>query len=356
MSGGRDERHEDESQQRAQASGALEVDAASDAAAQRARDQHQGPAMSGSESGAPVSAEARRLSARRAARYQELARKEAEHWSGVTSGPETPQIWDDPVLQEIFFGAEERRFMARAMQSGLRVLELGCGEGELATELARAGMRVTAIDLSAARIQAARSRATEVGPRFTVGNLDIMPLPDGPFDCVIAHDSLHHIVELDRLLVEVERVLRPGGRLLVADFCGMVPPARALSALMYALLPTHMSYARKWGLRRRLPAFLASERQKRVALARGRGEALHESSPFEGISQESIVPSIARRFEILEHRTFLPFWWYLVAKLRLGGLRQPVAHLFRRWDDGLLRLGVPGAYFVLEARRRDGTR
>jgi len=302
------------------------------------------------------------------ARYQELARKESAYWGAVARDPQNPQIWDDPMLQEIFFGAEERHFLARAAACGSRVLELGCGEGDLARDLARHGLLVTAIDLSAERIAAARvqARASAIAgagasdaaenPRFLAGDLNTMELPGGPFDLVIAHDALHHIVGLDALLERVERVLRPGGTLLVLDFVGMGRAARVLAAGLYAVLPTAAPYARKWGQRGALRSFLASERAKRNALARG-GSALHDKSPFEGISQDSIVPAIAARFDIVERRPFLPFFWYLAPKLRVPrALRAPMARAFRAWDDALLKWGGRGAYVIVEARRREGGR
>jgi len=289
------------------------------------------------------------------ARYQELARKEAEHWGRGTYDPENPKMWDDPALDEIFFGAEQRRLLDRATQCGPRVLELGCGDGDHAVELARRGLEVTAVDLSPDRIRLARERAAAAGVAvtFLVDDLNTMDLPTGPFDCVLAHDALHHIYALDRLLADVGRVLAPGGRLLVLDFSGMSRGARALAAAILAVLPTYLPYARKWQMRRRLGSFLATERDKRAALERGGHTDLHEGSPFESISQESIVPAIARRFDVVEYRRFLPFWWYLAPKLRLGRLQHPVARWFRRWDDGLERLRlVRGAYFTVEARPR----
>jgi len=292
------------------------------------------------------------------ARYEELARTEAEHWGRATRDPENPQIWDDPVLQEIFFGSEERHFLERAVACGPRVLELGCGEGDLALELARRGLDVTAIDLSPERIRAARARAPVApAPLFLVGDLNRSELPPGPFDGVIAHDALHHVYALDALLARVEGALKPGGTLLVLDFAGMGRVARVLSAAILAVLPSYMPYARKWALRRRLGAHLASERAKRAALERGERTLLHEGSPFEGISQESIVPAITRRFEVVERRAFLPFWWYLAPKLRLGRYQHAAARWFRRWDDGLARSGVArGAYFIVEAKRRGAAR
>lgn len=289
----------------------------------------------------------------RDARYRELVRREAIHWGAeARRDPRHPQIWDDPRLQEIFFGEAERRFLERAVACGPRALELGCGDGDLAETLARRGLEVTGVDLAEARVREARARVAGMAnaPAFAVGDLNTMALPGGPYDVVVAHDALHHLLDLDHVMREVARVLRPGGTLLVFDFIGMARPARLLAAAAFALLPTAMPYRDKWALRRRAGAFLASERAKREALERGAGEALHEGSPFEGVSQESIVTAVERRFAEVEARTFLPFFWYLAPKLRMPErMRVPMARRFRRWDDALLR-AVRGAYVTIEAR------
>ncbi|HUK62248.1 MAG TPA: class I SAM-dependent methyltransferase [Dongiaceae bacterium] len=283
--------------------------------------------------------------------YDVLAQKEAEHWSRRIPDASNPQSWDDPVLHELFFGAEERRFLAEVAAGGSHALELGSGYGQHACELAARGVRVVGIDLSPVRVQAARHRAGPDGPSFRVDNFDTMRFPDGPFDTVYAHDALHHSVHLDHVIDEIHRVLRPGGRLVVSDFQGTVRALRVLGAAMAGVLPTFMPYARKWSLRHRVRAWVASESEKRAALERGYGGALHDGSPFEGISQESIVPAIARRLRIIERRSRLPFWWFLAPKLRLGPWRYPVARLMRVWDDALLASGVRGAFFTVVARR-----
>ena len=96
-------------------------------------------------------------------RYAELLEREARHWGGVAADPDNPQLWDDAVLWEAALGRAWRRLIDRAVASGGPVLELGCGEGGLALELARRGVEVLGLDLSPARIARARIEATNAG-------------------------------------------------------------------------------------------------------------------------------------------------------------------------------------------------
>jgi ubiquinone/menaquinone biosynthesis C-methylase UbiE len=89
---------------------------------------------------------------------------------------------------------------------GSRVLEVGCGAGELASDLARRGHHVTAIDPHA-----------PTGPIFRPVSLEEFD-GDGPFDAVVANRSLHHIEDLSTALEKVARLLVPGGRLILNEF------------------------------------------------------------------------------------------------------------------------------------------
>jgi ubiquinone/menaquinone biosynthesis C-methylase UbiE len=290
-------------------------------------------------------------------RYQELIEKESKHWGSVRPDPRNPQIWQDAELFEIFFGPEYRRFIEQAGTSGPAVLELGCGEGHLTLELARRGHRVTAIDLSAERIERAQAKARDIGKEaqitFVVADLNIASLPSAAYDCVVAHDSLHHIFDLKHLCDEVFKSLKPNGRFLVMDFVGMGPARRIFAAALYALLPTYQSYREKWRLRHQLPRFLASEAKKQQSLEAGTTSALHHDSPFEEISQRSIVQEIARRFLLDRYVSFCPFWYYFAAKVRLPRrLKYPMARCLRTMDNAMLTLHLArGAYVSLEARK-----
>jgi len=289
--------------------------------------------------------------------YQELIAKEAKHWSAVRPDPQNPQIWHDPQLFEIFFGKHYRRLIERAVAAGPAVLELGCGEGNLSIELAQRGLHVTAYDLSPERIERAQARAQRLRldhcTTFRVGDLNTLTLPAETFDSVVAHDALHHILNIGGLCDEVRGSLKPTGVFLVMDFIGMGAIRKVLAAALYALVPTYQPYRAKWSLRHRLRGFLADENRRRQSLQDGSGSSLHDESPFEEISQRSIVNEIRKRLLLTAYETFCPFWYYFAARIRLPkGMRYSVARLLHVMDGVLLRLHlVRGAYFFLEARK-----
>jgi SAM-dependent methyltransferase len=287
--------------------------------------------------------------------YDILIGREAAHWSARTREGKDPQIWDDEKLFEIFFGREYRHLLRRAEEHGPRVLELGCGSGGTALALAERGLHVTGIDLSPERVEAAAREARRRGLAgktvFLAGDLNLMPLPASSFECVVAHDALHHILELGDLLDRVRGALVPGGRLVVMDYVGMGTLRRVAAAGLFALLPTYRSYRSKWGLRRRLVSFLSPEARKRRAFAEGSAKLLHAESPFEEISGPSIGAAIASRFRVEEFFTFCPFWYYLAPKLRLPGpLRHPVARTMHALDGAMIRIRPrAGAHIFMTA-------
>jgi SAM-dependent methyltransferase len=94
-----------------------------------------------------------------------------------------------------------------------RILEVGCGWGELAEWVGReTGAEVVAVDLSPRMVELARER----GVNAQVGDVQELPFADGEFDVAIAAWMLYHVPDLARGLAELARVLRPGGRLVVA--------------------------------------------------------------------------------------------------------------------------------------------
>ena len=92
-----------------------------------------------------------------------------------------------------------------------RVLEVGCGPGEAAEQIAARGAEVIAVDISPRMVELARGRGVDA----RLGDVQELPFDDESFDCALAAWMLYHVPEPDRALAELARVLRPGGRLVV---------------------------------------------------------------------------------------------------------------------------------------------
>jgi len=98
-------------------------------------------------------------------------------------------------------------------QSGARVLQLDAGTGELTEQLVRIGHTVTATDPSEAMLRRIRARAPRA--RAVIGAAEHIPFVPGSVDFVVTTEAFHGF-DHDRALLEVARVLRPGGVLSVA--------------------------------------------------------------------------------------------------------------------------------------------
>ena len=92
------------------------------------------------------------------------------------------------------------------------VLEVGCGEGELAERLTAEVADLVAIDQSPRMVELTRARGVDA----RVADVEELPFLDASFDAVLAAWMLYHVADIDRGLDEIARVLRPGGRLVAA--------------------------------------------------------------------------------------------------------------------------------------------
>src|SRR5579875_2819353 len=103
---------------------------------------------------------------------------------------------------------------------GERWLEAACGPGAISRRLARSVASVHGIDFTPAMIEMARREAAAAGLgnlTFEVGDATATSLPDAGFDGAVTRFSLHHIPVPSRLVVELARVVRPGGTITVLD-------------------------------------------------------------------------------------------------------------------------------------------
>jgi SAM-dependent methyltransferase len=100
--------------------------------------------------------------------------------------------------------------------AGRRVLDAGCGSGPLSAALRDRGAIVTSFDSSAKMLELARRRLGQDADLRLADLGSALPFGDGAFDDVIACLVLHYLQDWTAPLAELRRVLKPGGRLIVA--------------------------------------------------------------------------------------------------------------------------------------------
>jgi trans-aconitate methyltransferase len=118
-------------------------------------------------------------------------------------------------------------------EPGERILDLGCGTGQLTSEIARSGAQVTGLDNSADMLAEARKNYPELP--FVLGDAAAFDIP-GPFDAVFSNAALHWVKDADGAAQSIARALGPGGR-FVAEFGGKGNIASVQAALRAVLGP-----------------------------------------------------------------------------------------------------------------------
>lgn len=132
--------------------------------------------------------------------------------------------WTPPSAARPSIGARATlEFVAEFVSPGSRVLEVGCGDGDLAAALLARGDDVTAIDRDPRAVERARARGVPARvadwPQFAAE----------PFDAVVFTRSLHHMPSLDAALDHACALLRPGGSIVVEDVAFDGPNAATLA-------------------------------------------------------------------------------------------------------------------------------
>ena len=129
------------------------------------------------------------------------------------------------------------------VRTGMRVLDIAGGTGDLALRFARqAGPtgQVWLTDINGSMLREGRNRLLDAGVLIPVVQCDAeaLPFPDAHFDVVTVAFGLRNMTHKDRALSEMRRVLRPGGRLLVLEFSRVwAPLAPVYDAYSFSVLP-----------------------------------------------------------------------------------------------------------------------
>jgi len=148
--------------------------------------------------------------------HRDEASREFARWS---------ESYDRSILQQLLFRPTHRaiirRIAATAGDGPIRILDVGCGTGVFADRIREAIPRaeVWGVDLSrgmlAEGVDRWRKHTGRVMP--IQGDSERLPFASGSFDALTCANSFHHYPHQDRAVAEMHRVLRPGGRLFLAD-------------------------------------------------------------------------------------------------------------------------------------------
>jgi SAM-dependent methyltransferase len=128
-----------------------------------------------------------------------------------------------PEIAAESFAGVANPFALGALEPGEAVLDVGSGAGTdslVAAQMVGAEGRVTGIDMTPEMLAKARAAAAEMGAtnvEFVEGEVERLPFADASFDVVISNGVIDLIPDKDAVFAEIERVLRPGGRIQVAD-------------------------------------------------------------------------------------------------------------------------------------------
>lgn len=132
-------------------------------------------------------------------------------------GPRAYRAWfSTPMGRQVEADEKAEVLRLAALSPGERVLDLGCGDGTYTSEAGRVGHAV-GLDLSTPMLRAAAERIDTTTAHLVQGDAARLPFRDGVFDVVLAVTLLCFVREPLAVVHEAHRVLRPGGRLVLAE-------------------------------------------------------------------------------------------------------------------------------------------
>lgn len=254
--------------------------------------------------------------------------------------PQRDQMADESMVRNLAFQAraiwpqEAPLFRRYALPAAPRVLDVGCGSGEISSRLAEAmpAATVVGVDVLESSVALARARHARLAPRlsFVQGDAYALAFPDASFDLVVCRHVLQSIPEPERVVAELRRVARPGGwlHLLLEDYD------------LIQAWPASEGLARFW----ELPRTFARASRTDMHVGR-RGWALLREAGLADVRHDDVVVDTVRvPREVVAG--IIEAWrdGYTDVLARHAGL--PAATVRGWWDEMLAVIRDPGGYFV----------
>jgi len=235
----------------------------------------------------------------------EPTKREADWWNDPQSQPPGTQWVEVPsVAQNLNRRASDDSaidwlnhsaiFLSNLLRP-VRALSVGCGFGVIERTLRQRDIcqLIHGLDIADSAIQAAKQKAEAEGLQgltYQVADLNTVTLPRETYDVVYAHASLHHVFQLEHLLDQIKKTLKPNGFFVIYEYVGpsqMQFPQRHLQladAFLKTIPERYRQMRRKQGVKQEAP---------RLSL-----EEMNGSDPSEGIRASEIVPLVVSRFEV----------------------------------------------------------
>ena len=128
----------------------------------------------------------------------------------------TGERYTPEISGNIFLEHMHRYVLAAGFVTGRDVLDIACGEGYGSNFLAATASSVVGVDIAAVAVLHARAKYKSDRLSFLVGSVTAIPLPDASVDVVVCFETIEHIDAQEAMMMEVKRVLRPGGVMIVS--------------------------------------------------------------------------------------------------------------------------------------------
>lgn len=254
--------------------------------------------------------------------------------------PQRAQMADESMVRNLAFQAraiwpqEAPLFRRYALPPAPRVLDVGCGPGEIASRLAEAlpDATVTGVDVLEGSVALARERHARLAPRlsFARGDAYALAFPDASFDLVVCRHVLQSVPEPERVIAEMRRVARPGGwlHLILEDYD------------LVQAWPASEELARFW----ELPRAFARRSGTDMHVGR-RGWALLRGAGLEEVRHDDVVVDTLRVPRDVV-AGIIEAWrdGYTEVLARHAGM--PVSKVRALWEEMLAVIRDPAGYFV----------